>query len=150
DFNQGDTLGMGGGRQNVKINIAKAKNLIQQVGNSGTPKGVVIHEMGHVAGLKHEHQRSDRDKNVTIQWDNIAEHRLCDFLIPPDDTGCKARPSCVDDGPYDFVSTMHYFPTQGGKKKGLATITSNSGIRPMGSLGGLSAGDKATLLKFYQ
>jgi hypothetical protein len=159
DSNKSDTLGKGRLRQNVKINIARAKSLIQQVGNSGTPKGVVIHEMGHAAGLQHEHQRSDRDKNVTIQWANIADDRRCDFLIPPNDQGCWSRPAqqpqtprltFADDGPYDFVSTMHYFPTQGGKTQGLVTITSNSGMRPMGSLSGLSAGDKATLLKFYK
>ncbi len=37
-----------------------------QVGRSDCDTGSMIHEMGHAAGLIHEHQRPDRDTYVTV------------------------------------------------------------------------------------
>lgn len=31
----------------------------------------VLHQLFHVLGRFHEHQRKDRDRYVTIKWDNI-------------------------------------------------------------------------------
>lgn len=32
---------------------------------------VCLHELGHILGLEHEHNRPDRDNYITILWDNI-------------------------------------------------------------------------------
>ena len=32
------------------------------------PQGAAIHELGHVIGLFHEHQRADRDEYVSVRW----------------------------------------------------------------------------------
>src|SRR6266545_2534191 len=36
-------------------------------------KSSLIHELGHAAGLKHEHQRSDRQLYVRVLWDNVLD-----------------------------------------------------------------------------
>lgn len=34
-------------------------------------KYVMMHELGHVIGFYHEHQRADRNEFVEILWDNV-------------------------------------------------------------------------------
>lgn len=63
-----------------------------------TTNGTILHEMGHVLGNVHEHQRQDRDDYVTIDFGNIPANARGQF----DKSGF--RPS----GPYDFFSIMHY------------------------------------------
>ena len=59
----------------------------------------VVHELGHTLGLKHEHQRPDRDDFVTVHKENIQPGRESDFA--------KLSASNVLTTPdYDFQSIM--------------------------------------------
>ncbi|MGH9832528.1 MAG: M12 family metallopeptidase [Blastocatellia bacterium] len=60
---------------------------------------VVVHELGHVLGLRHEQSRKDRDNFVTINRDNIKDGAGHNFDL---------LDSSLKYGPYDFDSVMHY------------------------------------------
>jgi hypothetical protein len=59
----------------------------------------VAHELGHALGLFHEHQRSDRDSYVTINFSNVRDDATGNFNI---------RTGIALVGEYDFGSIMHY------------------------------------------
>uniref|UniRef100_A0AC35GL60 Metalloendopeptidase n=1 Tax=Panagrolaimus sp. PS1159 TaxID=55785 RepID=A0AC35GL60_9BILA len=71
---------------------------------------IVIHEVMHVLGLEHEHQRPDRDKYIKIQYQNVELDKMANFgLISPNDVD-------YNDHPYDYQSIMHYDGTAFGKR----------------------------------
>ncbi len=60
------------------------------------------HELGHVLGFVHEHQRWDRDTYVTIHYENIKPGRESDYdWIPKTNWIVVTRD-------YDYRSIMHY------------------------------------------
>jgi hypothetical protein len=85
-------VGMIGGQQYI------------QIGPNSWNRDTLCHEIGHVLGLVHEHQRSDRDNFVTIQWNNVAFHTT-DMRY---DGNFVLLPSSQNKGAYDFLSVMHY------------------------------------------
>ncbi|KAK2167021.1 hypothetical protein LSH36_32g03008 [Paralvinella palmiformis] len=64
--------------------------------------GYVIHEIGHVIGLFHEHSRYDRDDYVIIYDNNIRPGESHNFLK------FSKRELRTFDQPYDYTSVMHY------------------------------------------
>jgi hypothetical protein len=60
------------------------------------------HELGHVLGFHHEHQRWDRDKFVTIHYEHIKPGRESDYDWIPKTNWIVATPK------YDYFSIMHY------------------------------------------
>ncbi|XP_050728189.1 astacin-like metalloprotease toxin 2 [Eriocheir sinensis] len=66
--------------------------------------GPIYHELLHALGLYHEHNRPDRDSHVDVNWDNIAEGSVKNF-IKRDITSVELL-----DLPYDIDSVMHYSP----------------------------------------
>lgn len=59
----------------------------------------VQHEIGHALGLMHEHQRSDRDQYVTVDYSNVQ---------PGTEAAFSVVSTSQNVGPYDFSSIMHY------------------------------------------
>lgn len=68
--------------------------------NTNFSKGTVIHELLHAAGFWHEQSRSDRDRYIRINWDNIRDDLKSNF-DKHSSTGYKVTP-------YDKNSVMHY------------------------------------------
>ena len=62
----------------------------------------IMHEFFHILGVGHYHQRSDRDKYVTIHWENIKPDKH--FSYCKDRSGDKSRYGTD----YDSKSFMHY------------------------------------------
>ncbi|WP_159425057.1 M12 family metallopeptidase [Streptomyces sp. TLI_053] len=123
------------------------------VGRTGGQQGVyvpdwcgatdLIHEIGHTVGLMHEHSRPDRDKYVTVSFENMAASAKPNFQIRKESTFGTA---------YDFASIMHYGATA-ASKNGKNTITPKQKLPAgvvMGAAKELSAGDIAGVKAMYE
>ncbi|MCH6483829.1 M12 family metallopeptidase [Pseudoxanthomonas sp. LH2527] len=99
----------------------------------------VMHEIGHVLGLWHEHGRSDRDQHVQIHRQNILGGQGFQF-----DQVIK---NGHDFGAYDVESIMHY-DSLAFSANGKHTITRRNGD-PIPRNGKLSSGDIATVAAMY-
>ncbi|KAF8374225.1 nas-12 [Pristionchus pacificus] len=101
-------VGRVGGRQPVSLSLDCLADYI------------IWHEILHVLGFEHEHQRPDRDDFIRVQYSNVLPGQMVNFE--------KLRPNSVElNEPYDFRSIMHYdgnafgrFDTRNGRR--LATM----------------------------
>ncbi|XP_050434322.1 uncharacterized protein LOC126841740 [Adelges cooleyi] len=137
-FTNGNTgcwssVGKIGGRQEVNL----------QSPGCLTKKGTVMHEMLHAAGFMHEQNRPDRDKYVTVNYNNIQSGRENNFE--------KAQSSMIDDQGvgYDYRSVMHY-SSNAFSKNGQATIDPKTRGVTMGQRDGLSRKDVQKIQKMYK
>lgn len=75
-----------------------------------------LHELGHVVGMIHEHQRSDRDEYIEIREDNFdpREGGTKDAILEKEDFVCGT--------PYDITSCMHYWCTAHFKRNFLMNL----------------------------
>lgn len=131
-------LGMIGGRQFVKL-------------VSGCEYGQILHEIGHVLGLQHEQNRTDRNRFVDIFRANIDPDYLYAFDISR---------GAVDVGNYDLDSTMHYEATAFACDRSKPTIQVKPVLPPgtvplppggvVGQRTHISDGDVRTILRLYQ
>ena len=80
---------------------------------------VVIHELGHVIGFLHEHQRPDRDEYIKINYSNIDKSSIFCFEKRPQEEFVYNYKKF----PYDYTSIMHYYNTT-FSKNGKKTIES--------------------------
>ncbi|MCB9762487.1 MAG: FG-GAP repeat protein [Alphaproteobacteria bacterium] len=88
-FSCSSSVGMQGGAQQITV--------------SGCSQGSVVHEVGHAAGLFHEHTRCDRDDFIDVFPANITTTEAPNYVKWCDNTSNGA-----DIGPYDLNSIMHY------------------------------------------
>jgi hypothetical protein len=106
------------------------------------PQGNLIHEIGHLVGLWHEHSRWDRDAYIRVFEENLLpgyENALNTYI----DDGRDG----ADTGDYDFASIMH-FSTHAFSANGLPTIeTTWVSNYPIGQRTGLSRGDRDAAIR---
>ncbi|XP_018804642.1 PREDICTED: dorsal-ventral patterning protein tolloid isoform X1 [Bactrocera latifrons] len=86
------------------------------IGRNCEKFGIVVHELGHVIGFWHEHTRTDRDKHITINKENIMKGQEYNFdVLSPEDVDSLGLP-------YDYNSIMHYAKNTFAKNIYLETI----------------------------
>ena len=100
-----------------------------------------LHELGHTLGLIHEHERYDRDKYVTIYWDNIKKGSKSQFYKKT-----KVIGACY--GEFDYNSIMIY-PSYAFSKNGNSTILKKDLTR-IDKTTKLSAKDKWAIKEIYK
>ncbi|XP_033726709.1 MAM and LDL-receptor class A domain-containing protein 1-like [Pecten maximus] len=76
----------------------------------------VLHEMCHAIGMEHEQSRMDRDKYVTMLWDNIKNGR---------DNANMKKWDTEDVNPYDYESILQYYLTDFAKSAGTYSMRFN-------------------------
>lgn len=59
------TVGRNGGQQLLSLSVSGCMD-----------RGIIQHELLHALGFHHEHNRSDRDQHVRINWENVPEGEL--------------------------------------------------------------------------
>ncbi|WP_444942030.1 pre-peptidase C-terminal domain-containing protein [Microbulbifer sp. ZKSA004] len=110
--------------------------------NNWDTKYIIVHELGHVIGMRHEHQRSDRDEYVEIIEDNIKPEYVHNFDIRQTHNYSN----------YDFLSVMHY-PSRAFSVNGQETIIPKSGYehfsRIMAQRIDLGGGDQVAAASHY-
>jgi hypothetical protein len=102
-------------------------------------RGSIVHEILHAAGFMHEQTRADRDKHVTIVWDEIDPGKEHNF---------EQRPDLLQDiGDYDYDSILHY-SAYAFSRRGNPTIIPKVNAR-IGNREGLSRLDRAAIEQMY-
>lgn len=101
------------------------------------------HELGHVLGLTHEHQRPDRDEYITIHWNNIQPQAVSQYL--------PIRNSLYEEEayPYDYRSVMHYSQSAGAVNMIAQTYSINDSNFNEKWPTYLSRGDRDKVIEIY-
>jgi len=134
------------------ISISKSGGCSSNVGRQGRgaqtltlgtgcySTGTIQHEFLHALGFWHEQSRSDRDKYVTILWDNITAKNKFNFnVLRTDNQGLG----------YDYGSVMHY-GAKAFSKNGKNTILVKKAGARIGQRNGVSAQDVKEVRKLYK
>lgn len=107
---------------------------------AGFNAGSIIHEIGHAAGLWHEHSREDRNNFVTINTANIQvgqAHNFAQHIVDGDDLHA-----------YDYGSIMHY-GRSAFSSNGQDTITPTNPAAQIGQRTALSSTDILSINSTY-
>ncbi|GFV29683.1 astacin-like metalloprotease toxin 1 [Trichonephila clavipes] len=84
------------------------------------PFGTIVHELLHAIGFEHEHNRSDRDDYLTINWSNIVNQWYYAFKkLRPEENRLLSS--------FDFNSIMLYGSNSFVKTWGQFSMTSKDG-----------------------
>lgn len=107
-------------------------------------RGIILHEIGHAIGFWHEQSRSDRDKYITIHWNNIKENRRDQF---------ERRHDVNYQGEtYDYQSIMHYgrnYFSKDPNRLDTITVRGDSQVS-IGQRSNLSPSDIRQIKKMYK
>lgn len=104
----------------------------------------MVHELMHVLGFWHEHQRPDRDQFVAVQTGNVEPTELHQFAIVPT--------AATQGLPYDFDSVLHFAQSEASHngQPTLLVLPPNQGQQSaIGQRTHLSSGDVAALRRIY-
>ncbi|MEO1302926.1 MAG: M12 family metallopeptidase [Myxococcota bacterium] len=80
--------------------VGRNSNSFIRLGDNGENIDTILHEMGHVVGYLHEHQRPDRDEHVIVIEANLQSPFAYEKRL--------STPDSAFDSPYDLDSVMHY------------------------------------------
>ena len=131
-FTTGDYCASWVGRRGGQQNLWVAPNC---------PAGSIMHEIGHLLGLEHEHTRPDRDQYIQIHWENISADKQHNFDAAPASSRLP--------GAYDYDSIMHY-GTHNFSSNGQPTITALDGVsHNLGQRVAPSTGDLQAIADLY-
>lgn len=124
-------VGRKGGRQELRLDESACTQI-----------ATVVHEIGHVIGLKHEQQRPDRDDFVEILIDNVDPTKTHNFTL--------YGPG-LPLGDYGYTSIMHYPSTAFGiiDDDGNQMTTIKTLGDPIAPATTLTAGDLAGVRRLY-
>ena len=82
-------------------------DLAQNHAEISTPTAIrtMMHELGHVIGLSHEHQRPDRDDYLTMEWKNMPDYNegVAQLAAHP-------KEIFVENTPMDVRTRLMYVP----------------------------------------
>ncbi|CAH2093653.1 unnamed protein product [Euphydryas editha] len=109
-------------RQCVHTNERKPNTGVQMVvfGYDCLSQGEIAHEIMHILGFSHEHTRPDRDRYITILWENIKPGYKKYFEVRKEDY--------LSNLPYDYASVLHY-PPRAFSKNGQVTLVTELGTK---------------------
>lgn len=119
-----------------------------RLGSNQVPYQDVAHELGHVLGLAHEHQRSDAKEYIKILPENLREDAKDTFQTIRKEKD-QSIPIGIARGDFDFNSIMLYGSIGGhsvGKKP--AYVRRDNG-KEVAWPKGISAGDAAAIRSIY-
>jgi hypothetical protein len=123
-------IGMVGGGQPLSLNL------------TGSNKFTVIHELGHLVGLLHEHQRADRDQYINVYFAN---------MLPTFYPAFNKIRTATALSYYDFDSAMHYSAFSGANVNQFLPMLSRKDGTTTGLIYDkyLSAGDVQSINTLY-
>lgn len=104
----------------------------------------ILHEILHALGFPHEHSRSDRDRYVDIQWDNVDPAQKLQFAVVP-----AVAMDTVRGTPFSFQSIMLYPANAFARDKSRPTIIARTGTPLSPFKQGLSPADVERVIRTY-
>lgn len=109
---------------------------------NNTSPGIILHEMMHTIGFIHEHSRTDRDRFLTVHWENIDPAYQAQFQIMTPEL------SLTEVSDFDFESILLY-SSQAFTTSDMPSMTKKDGTRFKVNHSRLSQGDVAKVNHLY-
>lgn len=126
------------------VGRSRGKHVVSLAEPYCTVKGNIMHELMHVLGFIHEHQRGDRDSYININWQNLMTKEKSQFVILQ-----SQRSNSNFTTGYDYNSIMHYERTA-FTKNGYPTIEPKSEKVIIGQRNGFSPTDLFEINVLYK